>query len=93
VYARNPQKLPASLTEDSRVTIVKGDITDEAAIVAALRGVDAVISVLGPVLSQAAGNPTANGYATILRAMVQAGVKRYRADVSVPKLTTNPPPP
>lgn len=76
VYARNPQKLPAAIASDSRVIVIKGEITDKAALVEALRGVDGVLSVLGPVLDQSAGNPTANGYANILKAMDQVGVKR-----------------
>ena len=77
VYARSPEKLPADISSNENLVIVKGQLTDEEALTKALQGVDVVLSALGPVVpGQPAGNPVATGYGVILPIMKQVGVKR-----------------
>ena len=79
VYARSPEKLPDDITTNSGVTIVKGDLTDEAALAGALDGVQAVVSSLGPSAFNPPGNPIAKGYALLIKLMREAGIKRLIA--------------
>jgi len=74
-YARHPEKLGI---EDDRLTVVAGELSDSAAIDRAVKGSDAVISLLGqgrPVK----GTPVALGTRTILAAMDTFGVRRIVA--------------
>ena len=79
VYARNPQKLPAHLSEHPDVTIVKGELEDSKALDTALAGADAVLSALGPTFGNPSGTPIARGYSAVLDAMRRNGVKRLIA--------------
>jgi uncharacterized protein YbjT (DUF2867 family) len=47
VYVRNPEKLGS---RDSRLVTIAGELSDAARIQQAVRGSDAVISALGPLL-------------------------------------------
>jgi putative NADH-flavin reductase len=72
VLARDPQKLNES---DPKLTVVKGDITDPAAVKAALAGCQVVISALGPTDNK----PTfavSSGIAHILKAMDEQKIRR-----------------
>ena len=83
VYARSPQKLPESITSSPGVTIALGGLTDADKLSAALEGVHAVLSALGPAVKSGpfhAGNtPLANAYALLLDLMRQRDVKRLIA--------------
>jgi uncharacterized protein YbjT (DUF2867 family) len=79
VYARNPQKLPAHLSEHPDITIVKGELEDPKALDTALAGADAVLSALGPTFGNPSGTPLARGYAAVLEAMRRRGVRRLIA--------------
>ncbi|KAF8467461.1 NAD(P)-binding protein [Russula ochroleuca] len=79
IYARNPQKLPAHLSEHADVTIVKGELEDSKALDTALAGADAVLSALGPTFGNPSGTPIARGYSAVLDAMRRSGVKRLIA--------------
>ncbi|KAH9991049.1 hypothetical protein BJV77DRAFT_1009687, partial [Russula vinacea] len=79
VYARNPQKLPAHLSEHPDITIVKGELEDSKALDTALAGADAVLSALGPTFGNPSGTPIARGYSAVLDAMRRSGVKRLIA--------------
>ena len=74
-YARNPAKLGI---QDSRLKIVQGELDNQAAIEEAIRGSEAVISVLGP-MGASKGLPISKGMQNILRAMRKYGVKRIIA--------------
>jgi putative NADH-flavin reductase len=90
VYARNPGKLPAHIQaraqeQHADLTIVKGELEDAQQLDAAFadsggggrgRGVDAVLSTLGPTFGNPSGTPIARGYAAVLAAMRRAGVRR-----------------
>jgi putative NADH-flavin reductase len=63
---------------DPRLTFVTAELNDREAIVAAIRGVDAVISALGPSLDRkATGMPLVEGTRNIVDGMQGAGVRRY----------------
>ena len=83
VYARSPQKLPESITSSPGVTIALGGLTDADKLSAALEGVHAVLSALGPAVKSGPfhpGNtPLANAYALLLDLMRQRDVKRLIA--------------
>ena len=79
VYARNPQKLPAHLSEHPDITIVKGELEDPKALDTALAGADAVLSALGPTFGNPSGTPLARGYTAVLEAMRRSGVRRLIA--------------
>lgn len=70
---------PARLTEDdARLTVVTCVLSDRAAIDAAVRGADAVISALGPESDRRATEmPLVQATRNIVDAMLAAGVKRY----------------
>ena len=83
LYVRSPQKLPEDITSNTSVTVVEGQLNDEAALSGALEGVDAVLSALGPPVKQGptypSGTPIAHGYVVLLDAMHERGVKRLIA--------------
>ena len=72
---RTPDKLEVT---DPKLTLVTGELSDRAAIDAAVRGADAVIGALGPSLNRrATGMPLVQGTQNIVDAMRAAGVRRY----------------
>lgn len=83
VFARSPDKLPDSIKSNPAVTIVQGQLTDEAQLDKAMEGVDAVLSALGPSVSKGpfhpADTPLAHAYSSVLRVMKKHGVKRLIA--------------
>ncbi|MEO7911938.1 MAG: SDR family oxidoreductase [Roseiflexaceae bacterium] len=70
--ARTPAKLNIS---DTRLSVIQGDVQDSAKVEQTIAGVDAVISVLGPV-SNAPAFEISKGMRHILEAMSQHGVER-----------------
>jgi len=74
--ARDPSKLAHY---GSRITVVKGDARDLAAVTALLRGSDAVVSAIGPVRADGAAARSVNTDATrtVIQAMQQQGIARY----------------
>ena len=74
-YARNPAKMGM---EDEHLTIVQGELTDQPAIEEAIKGSDAVISILGP-KGPSRGFPISKGMKLVLRAMRKHGVRRIIA--------------
>ena len=49
IYARNPSKLPESISKHQSVTIIKGELSDEAQLQkAAKSGATVLVSFLGP---------------------------------------------
>ena len=87
VFARNPSKLPTSITSSDSVTVVKGTLEDRNALTQAIRGANAVLSTLGPSLSVNTAihgitnhtTPIADGYKVILDIMKEEGVDRLIA--------------
>ncbi|EJF58432.1 NAD(P)-binding protein [Dichomitus squalens LYAD-421 SS1] len=79
VYARSPQKLPAHISSSPSVTVVAGDLTDREKLSAAMQGVQAVLSVLGPGPSHPSNTPLAQAYQLIIESMKQQNVKRLIA--------------
>ncbi len=71
-YVRTPSKL----TVRPRLTIVPGDLHDRAALTAAMRGQDAVISAIGRGKSFDAQGLIEKSVPAILAAMQEAGVRR-----------------
>ena len=89
-YVRNPGKLGRS---DPRLVTVTGELSDTARILQAVRGSDAVISALGPILRRGSrGTPVADGTANIVAAMQTEHVGRYigLATPSVPDARDKP---
>jgi putative NADH-flavin reductase len=90
-YVRNPGKLGHS---DPRLVIVAGELSDKTRILQAVRGSDAVISALGPLLRRGStGTPVTDGTKSIVAAMQTEHVGRYigLATPSVPDERDNPP--
>ena len=74
-YARNPSKL--TIRHD-HLTIIQGELSDQAMIEHAITGVDAVISVMGP-SGKSEGTPITQGMRHIIAAMNKHGVRRLIA--------------
>lgn len=72
-YARNPSKL--NTIKHENLTIVQGELTDQAMIESAVSGTDAVISVLGP-RGGSKSKPLTRGTQNIVEAMQKKGVRR-----------------
>ncbi len=70
-YVRSPDKLPAQ----ARLIVVVGDVLDADALAEAMRGHEAVVSMLG-VRSLAPHDFSANSTAAIVRAAEAAGIRR-----------------
>jgi putative NADH-flavin reductase len=74
-FVRSPGKLTLS---DPKLTVVAAELSDRAAVDAAVRGADAVISALGPSLERrASGMPLIEGTRNIVEAMRAARVQRF----------------
>jgi len=86
IYARSPEKLPEQYRAHPRVTIHKGQLDDREAFSSALKDVDAVLSALGPSLSQPKGTPLAHAYSLIIELMKMHGVRRLLA-LGTPSIT------
>ncbi|MGA9349425.1 MAG: SDR family oxidoreductase [Anaerolineae bacterium] len=71
-YARNPSKLNI---RQELLTIVQGELDDQAMIERAVSGADAVISVLGP-RGGSKNKPITRGMQNIIAAMKKQGVRR-----------------
>ena len=71
-YVRNPSKLDM---ENEHLTVVQGELTDEELIEKAVKGVDAVISLLGP-RGGSKSKPLTHGIQNIIAAMKKQGVRR-----------------
>jgi putative NADH-flavin reductase len=71
-YVRNPSKLN---TKHENLTIVQGELADQAIIERAVSAADAVISVLGP-RGGSKGKPITRGMQNIIEAMKKQGVHR-----------------
>jgi len=72
--ARNPSRLQV---EHPRLTIVRGDVLDEAGVASAVRGHDAVLSALGHRRYFYPTRIQSRGTGHILRAMEAHGVRRF----------------
>jgi putative NADH-flavin reductase len=71
-YVRNPSKLN---TKHENLTIVLGELADQAIVERAVSAADAVISVLGP-RGGSKGKPITRGMQNIIEAMKKQGVRR-----------------
>jgi nucleoside-diphosphate-sugar epimerase len=71
-FVRNPSKLD---TRHEHLTIVQGELADQATIERAVSGADAVISVLGP-RGDSKNKPITRGIQNILASMKKQGVRR-----------------
>jgi uncharacterized protein YbjT (DUF2867 family) len=90
VYVRNPGKLGG---RDPRLVTIAGELSDEARMQQAVRGSEAVISALGPLLRRGStGTPVTHGTKNIVAAMQTEHVGRYigLATPSVPDDRDNP---
>lgn len=79
LYVRSPNKLPSDVKTNPLVTIVQGELNDEAKLSSCFTGsqkIDGVISTLGPKVGQPKGNPIAHGYKNLLKKMHEFGVRR-----------------
>jgi NAD(P)H-binding len=90
VYVRNPAKLGR---RDPRLVTISGELSNEVRIQQAVRGADAVISALGPLLRRGStGTPVTDGTKNIITAMQSEHVGRYigLATPSVPDERDSP---
>jgi len=71
-YARNPSKLNISY---EHLTVIQGELSDAALIETAVKGVDAVLSALGP-RGSSKDKPLTQGIQNIIAAMKNQGVHR-----------------
>ena len=74
-YARNPSKLTI---KHDRLTIMQGELSNEAMIERTITGVDAVISFMGP-SGKSRGTPITQGMKYMIAAMNKHGVRRLIA--------------
>ena len=72
VYVRNPNKLNI---KSERLTIIEGELANKEKIESALKGVDAVLSVLGP-RGGSKGKPLTQGMQNIITGMKKQSVRR-----------------
>lgn len=83
VYARSPHKLPPDLHSHPSITVITGQLTDVDNLTEAVKGVDAVLSFLGPpsrsLTSHPRSTPIAHAYTALIEAMKKHGVKRLIA--------------
>ncbi len=83
VYARSPQKLPTDISDNPSVTVVQGEFTDAEKLSSAMQGVHAVLSALGPAVTNGpfhpSNTPLAHAYVLIIETMKQQNVKRLIA--------------
>ncbi len=73
-FVRSPDKLG---DVRDRLKVIKGDLTDAAALASALDDTDAVISAIGSSLDKAQLDAPATAVRLILAAMGSAGVRRF----------------
>lgn len=71
-YARDPSKLNIS---HERLTVVQGELSDQALIENAIQGADAALSALGP-RGRSANKPITQGMRNIISTMKRRGVRR-----------------
>ncbi|KAF8656379.1 hypothetical protein AX16_002566 [Volvariella volvacea WC 439] len=80
LYVRSPQNLPEDLATHSAITIIKGELSDRSSLADAMKGVDVVLSALGPKVMSgpfySSGTPLAKAYGTIIEVMQEQHVKR-----------------
>lgn len=74
VLVRTPSRLPADLS--SRLDVMQGDVLSSDAMIAATRGMDAVVSALGTPLQRTPVTLLSRGTQNIMQAMGQTGVSR-----------------
>ena len=90
VYVRSPQKLPEPISTSPSVTVIVGSLTDAEKLGAAMEGVHAILSALGPAVKNGpfhpSNTPLAQAYALILDLMKQKNVKRLIA-LGTPSMT------
>jgi len=80
-FVRTPKKMTV---EDTRLSVVQGNVTDAAAVMQAMEGIDGVIVALGASADMQADIVMAEGTANIIKAMKQHGVKRVVIQSSYP---------
>ena len=84
-YVRNPDKLQM---QHERLTVIRGELTDYAAIEKALAGCDAVISAIGiPLKLSYPSMDSLEGHRNIIKAMEALGIARL-VDWSTPAVTS-----
>lgn len=76
IFARSPDKLPQDITQNSAVTIIKGELTDLEVLSTAIQGVNVILSALGPLASHPAGNIIATFYGHLINLMTKYNIKR-----------------
>lgn len=78
-FARRPQELAVELNQSENINlqIVQGDVLDLASVSRALSGADAAISALGVRLGEKPGTTRSQGSKNIVRALTDAGIKRF----------------
>lgn len=81
LYVRNPSKIPSSLSSIPAITVIQGTLTDSEALASAFKSsgqIDAVVSALGPILSNGE-NIITQAYRAIIPIMAANHVKRLIA--------------
>ena len=73
LFARDPSKVTI---QHARLQVAAGDVTDGAALTAAIRGTDAVISAVGRGLTFKSDGLIARSTPVILQSMTTAGIRR-----------------
>ncbi len=71
-YARNPSKLDQ---KSEQLTVIQGELNDQASIQKTITGVDAVVSLLGP-RGRTRTKPIMLGMRNIIAAMTNQGIRR-----------------
>ena len=78
IYGRNPSKLDPSLTSNTNVTIIQGNLDNETSLRSAIHGQDAVLSLLGPMpRHQPNDHVMTDSFKSIFSAMKAENVTRF----------------
>ncbi|KAH8086635.1 NAD-P-binding protein [Cristinia sonorae] len=82
ILARSPQKLPNDISTHPSVTVIEGQLTDIETLSRAVKGVDAILSALGPpasvtgALTYPSNTPLAHAYSAVIASMKEHNVQR-----------------
>lgn len=81
IYARTPSKLPANITANPSIAVIKGELTDTTTLTSVFSSskIDAVLSTLGPALGHPSTLPLTKAYRTLVPIMAAHGCKRIIA--------------
>ncbi|KAF8061023.1 NAD-P-binding protein [Lyophyllum atratum] len=80
LYVRSPEKVPDDLKANSSITVVEGQLDNKDELAKAMKGVDVVLSAIGPSVPRGpfhpSNTPLADAYLGLIDVMHQQKIKR-----------------